>query len=216
VIGLLRYCSGDTFHTQRWVAPVVCLGAIDAIVSTQTGPLLPTYAILATILLFIGTWLTVVVVNNEDLVQMTITESCAGGRAKVRLAKLLLSFLFCVALGLVALFPPVFLSNGGAAPGDLVAGACAQAIAALAAVGLGALCSRPVVRRHAWSVSAGLLVGLGAILIPDGVPSRQLLVLFNRTGHVALALPIFLIGLETFVLCALAIAVSLRVSTSRS
>ena len=97
-----------------------------------------------------------------------------------------------------------------------MAGACAQAIAALAAVGLGALCSRPIVRRHAWSVLLAFLVGLGTILIPNGVPSRQLLVLFNRTGQVALAVPILLIGLETLALCVLAVVLSIRLASSRS
>jgi hypothetical protein len=216
VLALVRYTLRDTFHGQRWVAPVVALGVIVAVASPQTGSVLPTYAILATALVFIGTWLTVVVVNNEDPVQQTITETCAGGRGRVRLAKLLTSFLLCTALGLVAIVPPAFISPEGVGPKDLLAGACAQAIAALAGVALGALCSRPVMRRHAWSVLLGLLVGLCTILIPYGLPSRQLLVLFNKTGHFALAVPILLIGLETLALCALAVAASVRLSSSRS
>lgn len=216
MIALLRYTLSDTFDTQRWVAPVVSLGVIVAVLSAQTGSVLPTYAILATALVFIGTWLTVVVVNNEDSLQQTITETCAGSRAKLRLAKLLSSYLLCIVLGLAAMIPPAFISNDAVRMNDLLAGACAQAIAALAGVALGALCSRPIVRRHAWSVLLGLLVGLGTILIPDGIPSRQLLVLFNKTGQVALAIPILLIGLETLVICALAVAASIRFSSSRS
>ena len=216
MLALLRYTLSDTFHAQRWVAPVLIMGVIDAVVSAQAGFILPTYAIVATVLLFLGTWLTVVIVNNEDPVQQTITESCAGNRAKVRLAKLLLSFLLSVFLGFAAMVPPIFLSNQDVRSQDLVAGACAQAIAALAAVGLGALCSRPIVRRHAWSVLLAFLVGLGTILIPNGVPSRQLLVLFNKTGQVALAVPILLIGLETLALCVLAVVLSIRLASSRS
>ena len=192
------------------------MGVVDAVVSAQAGLVLPTYAIVATALLFLGTWLTVVIVNNEDPVQQTITETCAGNRAKVRLAKLLLSFALSVLLGLVAMVPPIFLSSDGVRIKDVVAGACAQVIAALAAVGLGALCSRPVVRRHAWSVLLGFLVGLGTILIPNGVPSRQLLVLFDKTGQVALAIPILLIGLETLALCVVAVVLSIRLASSRS
>jgi hypothetical protein len=216
VFALLRYSLSDTFDTQRWVGPVVSLGVIVAVVSAQNGTLLPTYAILATALLFVGTWLTVVVVNNEDPIQQTITEACAGSRAKVRLAKLLFSFLFCTTLGVLAMVPPVFVSSDGVRLSALVAGVCAQAIAALAAVALGALCSRPIVRRHAWSVLLGTLVCLGTILTPDGVPSRQLLVLFNKTGQFALGVPILLIGLETLAICVLAIAASLRLSSARS
>jgi hypothetical protein len=216
VIALFRYTLSDTFHGQRWVAPIVTLGVVVAVASTQTGSVLPTYAILATALVFVGTWLTVVVVNNEDPVQQTITETCAGGGAKVRLAKLLTSFLLCTVLGLVAIVPPAFISPDGVGPKDLLAGACAQAIAALAGVALGALCSRPIMRRHAWSVLLGILVGLCTILIPYGIPSRQLLVLFNKTGQFALAVPILLIGLETLALCALAVTASIRLASSRS
>jgi hypothetical protein len=72
------------------------------------------------------------------------------------------------------------------------------------------------VRRRAWSVLLGILVGLATVLIPDGVPSRQLLVLFNRSGHFALAVPILLIGLETLALCVLAVVTSIRLSPRRS
>jgi hypothetical protein len=216
VTALLRYTLSDTFDTQRWVAPVVSLGVIVAVVSAQTGSALPTYAILATALVFIGTWLTVVVVNNEDPVQQTITETCAGSMSRVRLVKLLASFLLCVGLGLVSLVPPTFISSNSVRMSTLLSGAFAQTIGALAGVALGALCSRPIVRRHAWSVLLGILVGLGTILIPDGIPSRQLLVLFNRTGQFALSIPMLLIGLETLLLCALAIAASIRLSSIRS
>ena len=170
MFALLRYTLADTFDTQRWVAPVVSLGVIVSVVSAQTGSLLPTYAILATAMVFIGTWLTVIVINNEDPVQQNITESCAGSRAKVRLGKLLFSFVFCTTLGILAMVPPIFLSSDGARGRALLAGVCAQAIAALGAVALGSVCSRPIVRRHAWSVLVGVLVGLGSVLIPDSVP----------------------------------------------
>jgi hypothetical protein len=216
VLALLRYILGDTFDTQRWVAPVVSLGVIVSVVSAQTGSLLPTYAILATAMVFIGTWLTVVVVNNEDPVQQIITESCAGSRARVRLGKLLFSFVFCTTLGLLVMVPPIFLSNDGVRGGALLAGVCAQVIAALAAVALGSVCSRPILRRHASSVLIGVLVGLGSVLIPDGVPSRQLLVLFNKTGQFALGVPILLIGLETLAICLVAVAASIKLSSARS
>lgn len=216
MVALLRYILSDTFHAQSWVAPVLTLGVVDAIVSAQTGSVLPTFAVLATALLFIATWLTVVIVNNEDPVQQSITETCAGDSGRVRLSKLIFSFVLAVLLGLIAMVPPIVISSSGAGLRDLLAGASGQLIAALAAVGLGALCSRPIVRRRAWSVLLGILVGLATVLIPDGVPSRQLLVLFNRSGHFALAVPILLIGLETLALCVLAVVTSIRLSPRRS
>jgi hypothetical protein len=216
VIALLRYTLSDTFHAQRWVAPVLSLGAVDAIISAQTGSLLPTFAILATAVLFIATWLTVVIVNNEDPIQLSITETSAGSRSTVRLAKLLFSYLMVVLLGLLAVVPPVFISSAGTTAPVLIAGICGLLIAALAGVSLGALCSRPIVRRRAWSVLVGFVVCLGTVLLPSGVPSRQLLVLFNKTGQFALALPLVVIALETLAVCSLAVLASVKLSMKRS
>jgi hypothetical protein len=216
VIGLLRYTLSDTFQAQRWVAPVLSLGAIDAIISAQTGSLLPTFAILATALLFVATWLTVVVVNNEDPIQLSITETCAGSRSTVRLSKLLFSYLMAAILGFLAMVPPVFVASTGTTVKVLVAGFCGILLAALTGVSLGALCSRPVVRRRAWSVLVGFVVCLGTVLVPSGVPSRQLLVLFNKTGQFALALPLMVIAFETLALCSLAVVASLKLSIKRS
>ncbi|MFZ0248659.1 MAG: hypothetical protein WAL61_01840 [Acidimicrobiales bacterium] len=213
---LLGYVYRDMVRGQRWVAPLVCFAALDAILSAQTGSVLPTYAVTATALLFIGTWLTVVIVNNEDPVQQAITEACARSRSRVRLSKLLFAYLAIAALGVVGMIGPPIASSSRVTPTDLGAGVCAQLITALAAVALGALCSRPVIRRRAWSVLLGVTVCLATVIVPSGPPTRQLLVLYDKTGSFRLGVPLALIALETLVLGAVAIAVSVRVSLRRS
>lgn len=213
---LLRYVSSDILRGQRWVAPLLCFAAVDAIAAAQNGSALPTFALTATALLFIGTWLTVVIVNNEDPIQQAITESCAGSRARVRISKLLFSFVVTATIGVLGMIAPVVVSDSGVTLKDIGAGVSAQLIMSVAAVGLGAVCSRPIIRRRAWSFLLGVLVCLATILIPSGPPTRQLLVLFNKTGSFALGLPVALIALETLVLGALAIVVSFRVSLRRS
>ena len=213
---LVRYICSDTLRGQRWVAALLCFAALDAIASAQNGSVLPTFAITATALLFVATWLTVVIVNNEDPVQQTITESCAGSRTSVRISKLFFSFMVAATAGILGMIAPVVVSSSGVTLEDIAAGVSAQLIMSVAAVGLGALCSRPIIRRRAWSVLLGAMVCLATILIPNGPPTRQLLVLFDKTGTFALGVPVALIGLETLALGALAIAVSLRVSLRRS
>ena len=216
MLALLRYTLSDTFHAQRWVAPVLILGVIDAVASAQTGFVLPTFAIVATALLFVGTWLTVVIVNNEDPVQQTITESCAGNRAKVRLAKLLLSFLLSVLLGFAAMVPPIFLSKSGreeqrprgwclrtshrrtrrGRPGGLVQSthrASSRLVRPLG--GRGWSRHDPDTERRPFSAAPGAL---------------------QQDRPVALAVPILLIGLETLALCVLAVVLSIRLASSRS
>jgi hypothetical protein len=212
---ILRYSCRDTLRGQRWVAPLVSFAVLDTIASAQTGSLLPTFAATATALLFVGTWLTVVVLNNEDPIQQTVTESCVGSRSKLRVAKLVLAFLATATLGALGMIGPVLGLSSNVFPRELVAGLCAQLITSFAAVALGALCSRPLVRRLAWSVLFAVLICLATIIIPSAPPTRQLLVLFNKTGSFALAGPLLLVGVETLVLSGIGVAIFLRLSLSR-
>jgi hypothetical protein len=215
VRAVLRYAFLDTLRGQRWAAPLLSFAAVDAIASAQTGSLLPTFAATATALLFVGAWLTVVVVNNEDPVQQTITESCVGSRSTLRATKLIFALLATAALGLLGMIGPVLVSSSKVSPRELLAGLCAQVITASAAVALGALCSRPLVRRLAWSVLLAVMICLATVIIPGAPPNRQLLVLFNKTEPFALAGPLLLIAVETLALSALGITIFLRLSLRR-
>jgi hypothetical protein len=215
VIALVTYVSRDSFRSQRWVAPLICFAGIDAIVGAQTGSVLPSYAIGAAALLFIATWLTVVIVNNEDPVQQSITEVCAGSQTTLRVSKLSVSFLAAVTLGVLGMIAPTIIASSQASAKDVIAGICAQIITALTGVAFGALCSRPIVLHRSSAVSLGVLLGLATVLIPHGPPTRQLLVLFNETGHLALGLPVLVIGTETLVFAGIVIMWSLHFARRR-
>lgn len=212
MMALFRYVWTDTLRSQRWVAPILCFAAVVAIICTQTGSVLPTYAISATALLFIATWLTIVTVNNEDPVQQAITTVCAGSQSRVRVAKLLVAFSVAGVLGLLGMIGPPLASSSGATISDVLAGACAQLLTALTGVALGALLSRPLVSRRALAVLVGAAVCLATVIIPYGPPTRQLLVLFNKTGSFALGASILLITVETALIAAVAVTVSLRLA----
>lgn len=216
MIALVEYVGRDTFRSQRWVAPLLCFAAIDAIVGAQTGSVLPSYAIGAAALLFIATWLTVVTINNEDPIQQSITEVCAGGQTKVRISKLAVSLLMAITLGILGMIAPTIISSSQTTVKEVIAGICAQVITAFMGVTFGAVCSRPIVRRRSWSVLLGVLLGMATVLIPHGPPTRQLLVLFNETGHFALGPPIVLIGTETLLFAGLVTAWSLRLARRRA
>jgi hypothetical protein len=217
MIALLRYVGRDTLRSQRWVAPLLCFGAIDAIIGAQSGSVLPSYAIGAAALLFITIWLTVVIVNNEDPIQQSITEVCAGGsQTKVRISKLGVSLLIAVSLGVLGMIAPTVTSTSETTIKEVIAGISAQIVTAMVGVTFGALCSRPIIRRKSWSVLFGVLLGMATVLIPHGPPTRQLLVLFNETGHIALGPPVLLVGLETLLLTGIALTWSLRLARQRS
>jgi hypothetical protein len=216
VRALIHYLALDTFRSQRWVAPVLTFGIVVAIACTQSGSVLPTYALTATALLFVATWLSIVVVNNEDPMQQSITSVCAGGGSRVRVGKLLVAFLLAIALGLVGMIAPPLASSNGVTGVELLAGFSAQVLTALAGVALGALCSRPLVVRRAWSVLLGAGVGLATVIVPHCPPTRQLLVLFNRSGHFALGIPVLVISVETLVISAASVGASLYISSLKS
>ncbi|HUC06197.1 MAG TPA: hypothetical protein VL961_12405 [Acidimicrobiales bacterium] len=213
--GLARYVMADVVRGQGWVAPALTFGAMDAVNSAQAGTVLPAFAISATALVFIGAWLTVVVVNHEDPFGQYVTEATAGSRTRVRLSKLTVAYVLTAGLGLVGLVGPVL---GGASITFtlFVQGAGAQLITPLAGVAIGSVCSRPIVTRRAWSLLLGALVCLVTVITPHGVPSRQLLVLFNATAHTATALPLLGVGVETLLAAAALVAASSRVSLRRA
>lgn len=215
MIALVRYVGRDVYRSQRWVAPLICFAAIDAIIGAQTGSALPSYAIGAAALLFVAIWLTVVVINNEDPVQQSITEVCAGSQTKLRSSKLAVSFLLAVALGVLGMIAPTVIASSAPTAEEVVAGISAQIITALTGVAFGAICSRPIILQRSWSVLFGILLGLATVLIPHGPPTRQLLVLFNETGHLALGLPVLAIGAETLLFAGLLITWSLHSARRR-
>jgi hypothetical protein len=167
---------------------------------------------MAAVLLFIATWLSIVTINNEDSIQQSITVVCAGSQTNVRLAKVIIAFLVAAALGIIGTIGPPLASSSGATVTEVLAGVSAQLLTALAGVALGALCSRPLITRRAWSVLAGFAVCLATLIIPYGPPTRQLLILLNKTGSFALGAPILLIGAETAIIAIVAVGASLRIS----
>lgn len=213
---LIRYVWSDTLQGHGWIAPLLCFVGIEAIICTQTGSVLPTYAVSAAALLFISTWLTVATVNCEDPIQLSITVATTGSQSRVRLAKLFVALLAGAALGLVGLVGPLLATSFDATVSDVVAGAGAQVLTTLTGVALGALLSRPVVTKKAWSVLVGFGVCLATVVIPYGPPARQLLVLFDRTGANALGPAILLIALETVAIAFVAVSASLRLAQWRS
>lgn len=68
---------------------------------------------------------------------------------------------------------------------------------ALAGVMLGTLCSRPIIGRTAWALLFAVVLDLADVVVPNGPPTRQILVLFNQTHPSQLALDLLLVAIET-------------------
>jgi len=195
---------------------VLVLLSTQAIFDAETGAVLPTYAGSAAVLFFIATWLTVVVSNSEDPVQEAVTTSAAGSSLRVRLAKLAAAYLYCVVLIVIALAVPPFVSSDETTPSQVVSGAAAQAITVLAGVAVGALCSRPIMNRTAFSVLFCVMVGLGELIVPNAPPVHQLVKLLDEVRPHHLGFLICAIAAETMLLSTLVVGASLRLVRLKS
>ncbi len=216
MIALVRYVAADALRSQRWMAPLLCLLGIDAIILAGSGSVLPTYAVSAVSLLFVTTWLTVVIVNVEDPLQEAVTAVAAGGHGRVRIAKLVVAYLGGSALALVALVAAPLVTVDGASIGNVAAGVGAHLVTILAGVAVGALCSRPVVTRTAWAVLAGFAVCLVDVVVPGFPPGRQLLELFGESHVHELALGLAGIAAETALLTIVLVAAAQRITRARN
>jgi len=156
--------------------------------------------------------LSIVVVNNEDPIQQSMTTVCAASPFKVRLSKLLVAFCISGVLGLVGMIGPPLASTGGVTGIELLVGGAAQLLTALTGTALGGLCSRPLIARRAWSVLIGTAVCLLTVIVPHCPPTRQILVLLNETGSQAMGLPVLLITVETVAISGMAVVASLRLA----
>jgi hypothetical protein len=188
----------------------------EAVLDTTSGSVLPTYAASATLLLFIATWLTISVLETEDPLQSDITVVTAGSQTLVRASKLLGAFAIVVGLGAAGMIGPPLASSLGVPGSYIAAGAVAHLVTGLTGVALGALCSRPIIQRTGWALFTALIVDFADIVIPYGVPTRQVLVLFNETPPAHLGLTMLAIAAETVVLALVFFVASVCLTRLRS
>ena len=218
---IARYVGSDAIRSQRWIPPVVVFAAFLAIANSDAGPILTTYADTLAVLFPIAIWLSWAILGAEDPVQVEISMVTVGSDIRYRLGKVLTCFLGGAALSLVAVAIPVAVaapSSTDARPiaGDATAGLVAHLIVVLFAVAVGALISRPVIRRSGWAFYGAAIVIMADIGLPDAPPVRQLLSLLDGAHPHHLASSLVAIGTETAALSAAGVALALAVARRRS
>jgi hypothetical protein len=213
---LVRYAWSDTISAQRWVAPMFVFLGVDAIASATTGNVLPAYSAVAATLLFIATWCGLLFSNTEDPVQNAVTVATSGSETKVRLSKLVAAYEFSVALGMVGLIGPAIATSSPATASDIVTGGCEILVTALAGVALGALFSRPIVRRAAWAFLGAVGASLGLLIIPHCPPTAQFVSLFSKTHPTHVQVSMLIIAGETVAMATVFVLTSLRLARART
>lgn len=212
---LVRYFSADVLRAQRWAAPLLVYLAALMITTPTVGPVLPTYAMSAAALLPVAMWITVVVFHSEEPVQAAITMVVVGAYTRVWFGKVLTALLGALILGAAALFWISVATPDTVTVSRLGVGAIDYVMNALAGVGFGALISRPVTPKIAWTVLFGVAVCLAQLLIKHVPPMNAMLQLYATDGPDAVG-ALVLIAAETVVLAALLIGAAFGVARRRS
>ncbi|WP_093798461.1 ABC transporter [Streptomyces sp. Wb2n-11] len=190
---LVRYQVALLLRSQRWLPPVLLYG-VFLVVGVRPGqPVLDSLGYAAAGLLPVTAWLVRICTANEP----PAARDCAAAAtspARVHLACLLAALGGAVVLGGVATAVVALISKAASGDGRVavlpgpaaLAGLLAVLVCALVGAAVGALCTRPLLRRPGWSVPATALGALLA-LVAAGSPARSAvagLVTGSRTGAV--------------------------------
>ncbi len=160
---LVRYLLADVLRTQRYLPPLLLFAAVLAMFNAgDAGPPLSAYAGSCAFLYPVAAWLTIVIATAEDPVRRAVTVVTAGGWGRAQAAVTVLS---CLAVTVVAVFAalvPVLTQARPYPPGTVALGFGALLVCGLVGVGVGVLCTRPVITQHGWSV----LVAVAVVVLP--------------------------------------------------
>ncbi|AXG82970.1 ABC transporter [Streptomyces paludis] len=179
---LVRYQTALLLRSQRWLPPFLLYG-IFLIVGVQAGqPVLDSLGYAAAALLPVTVWLVRISVRQEPAASRAVAAAVTGAR-RVHLAALLAAVAVAAATGLAGTLVVTLVSkhSSGDRTVDVpvlpagVAGLLAAAVCLLVGVAAGALCSRPVLRGRGWSIAAGVLASLAALVAP-GSPAKYAIV----------------------------------------
>jgi hypothetical protein len=168
---VIRYLLADLVKSQRWLPPAfVYLAMIGVLYGGDPGTPLPPYGVSAMVLFPLAAWVTVVLVNNEDPVQRHVTMAAVGGWRRLLGSLVATAFVLTGALVLLATLVPAVIHHHPYALSDVVLGFTAHAISAVTGVGLGVLCSRPLIPTTGWSLVAVLGVSLLLLVVANRLP----------------------------------------------
>ncbi|MDF6018100.1 ABC transporter [Streptomyces sp. JH34] len=175
---MTRYRIALLARSQRWLAPLLLYAAVLGVGIQAGQPLLDSLGYAAAAVLPLSAWLVRLCVTQEPPAARDVA-ACAVGPSSAHCASLLAGLgcalaLGCAGAGTVLLISePVSTGHTVAVPllPAALAGLLAVACCALLGAAVGALCARPVVNRHGWSLAATVLGAL-LVLVTDGSPAK--------------------------------------------
>ncbi len=180
MIALFRYTLSVLLHSQRYLPPTLAFLALLAILtSSDSGPILPVYAVCAGLVFVCSTWLTVSLVNTEEPVSRAIVVVNSRDSRKVLAAAVLVALAASLFLTVIGLYYPLVSGKHTVTGSDLLLGAEAQLTCAFVGIGMGLLTSRLVIGRPGYSLVAALALVLALLLVKWIPPVHPLLSLLG-------------------------------------
>ncbi|MEU2678392.1 ATP-binding cassette domain-containing protein [Streptomyces sp. NPDC007107] len=173
-----RYQAALLARSQRWLAPLLLYAAFLGIGVRAGQPLLDSLGYAAAALLPVAAWLVRLCVTQEPPAARAVT-AAAVGPSRAHCASLLTGLGYALALGgagtgaVLLMSAPVSTDHTVAVPllPAALAGLLAAGCSALLGAAIGALCARPVLHRHGWSLAATVPAAL-LVLVTDGSPAK--------------------------------------------
>ncbi|MER5394143.1 hypothetical protein [Saccharopolyspora sp. NPDC002686] len=185
---LIGYRLAELGHSQRYLPPVLLhIGLIAVLYSDNTGPALPGFAVTAAALLVVSGWLTIALVDVEDVVQRTITRAHASSAQRVLVGTVLT--VLCCAAGLSALTVAWSQVSSGFAysAADLGTGLLGNLVCAAFGIAIALPCSGLVVRRIGYTAIAAAAL-FAVVLLVEQLPLAHPVVFALSAGTVPPAL----------------------------
>ncbi|MFB7267262.1 ABC transporter [Streptomyces nojiriensis] len=188
---LLRYQGALLLRSQRWLAPLIAYAAFVAVGIRPGDPVLDSLGLAAAGLVPATAWLVRICVTVEPDAARDCT-AAAAGPVRVHAAALLTASAGALLAGAAAAAVALLTGDrSGAGPvAAALAGALAVAACTLTGAAVGALCSRPLLRRRGHAVLAGSLGSVLALVLAAS-PARaavSALVTAGRSGPAPLPL----------------------------
>ncbi|WP_433273056.1 hypothetical protein ACQPZF_18035 [Actinosynnema sp. CS-041913] len=178
---LVRYLLADVLRTQRYLPPLLAFAAVLAMFNAgDAGPPLSAYAGPSAFFYPVAVWLTIVIATAEDPVRRAVTVTTAGGWGRAQGAVTALS---CLAVTVVAAFAalvPVLTQSRPYPLTTIASGFAALLVCGLTGVGVGVLCTRPIITQHGWSVLTAAALILLTFLFGQTPPIGNVL---GALGH---------------------------------
>jgi hypothetical protein len=180
VIALFRYTFSILLHSQRYLPPTLVFLALLAILtSSDSGPILPVYAVSAGLVFVCSTWLTVTLINIEEPVSRAIVVVNARTSRKVLAAAVLVALAASLFLTVIGLYYPLVSGKHTLSATDLLIGTEAQLTCAFVGIAVGLLTSRLVIGRPGYSLVVALGLVLTLLLVKWIPPVHPLLSLLD-------------------------------------